>query len=132
MQMEVMRKTIELWLFRRQEQLLILRKHQEVQLALIKTIKQLTVAHFHLQADNPNIINKKQLIVKIELERRPLQIQDQELCLFRQKETMTKISELRMLMVIFHQTMIRMKIKKQRHLLAKVLLSLQRKRKTGP
>ena len=104
-----MQKTIEPWLFRRQEQLLILHKRQEAQLTLIKTIKQLLVAHSRLQADNPNIINKRLLLVKIEPERRPLQTQAQELCQCRQMEPMTKISELRMQMATFHQTMIRMK-----------------------
>ena len=122
-----MLKIIELWLFRRQGQRHILRKHLEV---LLRIINQ-EVARFRLQVASPNIIQplKKYLLHKIELEHQLLQILVKERSRIPVMQVREQISGLRMLMEIFHPPMIRMETKNRSHH-RRVLPSLRKNRKT--
>ena len=104
--MEVMLKIIELWLFRRLEQLRTLHRLLVEQQVQSRTIFQL-VARFHLQVDSPSItqFSRKVLMHRIGLELQLLQTQVKQQHLLVLKTI--KISELRMLMATFHPKIMR-------------------------
>ena len=127
--MEAMRKTIELWLFRRLERPPTLHRHQQVQQDQFRTIQ--LVARFHLLADSPSTTqySRKWLMHRTEQEHQLLQtLVTQE---HHQILRIVKISELRMQMETFRTlTMIRTATKSSNLQLVKVLHSLLKRRKT--
>ena len=128
--MEVMQKTIELWLFRRLERRLTLHRRRPVQLDRFRTICQLA-ARFHLLVDSPNITQctRKLLMHRTELEHQLLHTQVMQA---HPTLKMIKISELHMQTETFLRlTMIRTGTKnnnQQRQV--KVQHSLRKRRKT--